>query len=59
MSCHESVVHIRSTKHTQSFQELQARVTQWAESLKLRWCREEIDDVVKYLDTQYYKFGAH
>jgi hypothetical protein len=34
-------------------------VTQWAESLKLRWCREEIDDVVKYLDTQYYKFGAH
>jgi mono/diheme cytochrome c family protein len=58
MSCHESVVHIRSTKHTRSIQELQARVRLWAENLKLRWGKEEVDDVVKYLDTQYYKFGA-
>lgn len=31
---------------------------QWAEYSKLRWGREEIDDVVNYLDTEYYKFGA-
>lgn len=58
MSCHESVVHIRSTKNTRSLQELRTRVMQWAEYLKLRWGREEVDDVVNYLDTQYYKFGA-
>jgi hypothetical protein len=30
----------------------------WAEHLKLHWGREEVDDVVNYLDTQYYKFGT-
>jgi cytochrome c5 len=58
MSCHESVVHIRSTKKTRSLQELRTRVMHWAEYLKLCWGREEIDDVVKYLDTQFYKFGS-
>ena len=58
MSCHESVVHIRTRKQTRSLQELRTRVLHWAEYLKLRWVREEVEDVVKYLDTQYYKFGS-
>ena len=58
MSCHESVVHIRTTKQTRSLQELRTRVVRWAEYQKLRWGKEEIDEVVKYLDTRYYKFGA-
>ena len=58
MACHESVVHIRSTKNTRSLQELRTRVTHWAGYLKLRWGGEEVDDVVKYLDTQFYKFGS-
>jgi hypothetical protein len=33
-------------------------VVRWAEYQKLRWGREEIDEVVKYLDAQYYKFGS-
>jgi len=58
MSCHESVVHIRTTKHTRSLQELRARVLHWAEYLKLHWGREDVEDVVSHLNSQYYKFES-
>jgi hypothetical protein len=56
MSCHESVVHIRTDKRTRSLPELRTRVLQWAEYLKLHWGSEELEDVVSYLDSEYYKF---
>jgi hypothetical protein len=56
MSCHESVIHIRTDKRTRSLPELRTRVLQWAEYLKLPWGSEDVEDVVNYLDSQYYKF---
>ena len=56
MSCHESVVHIRTRQHTKSLPELQAQVLQWADYLQLRWGKEEVEDVASHLNSQYYKF---
>jgi hypothetical protein len=58
LSCHESLVHIRVNRHTQSLTKLQARVTHWSEYLHLRWGREDIEDVVRYLNSRYYKFES-
>lgn len=58
MSCHESVVHIRSKRHARSAAELRVRVTRWAAVARVRWGMEEIDDVTRYLDSQYYKFES-
>lgn len=58
MSCHESVVHIRTGRHTQSLPELRARVLHWAEYLQLHWGKEEVEDVANHLNSQYYKFES-
>ena len=58
MICHESAVHIRSGRRIQSLPALRARVLHWAEYLQLRWGKEEVEDVVGHLNTQYYKFKS-
>jgi hypothetical protein len=58
MSCHESVIHIRTRQHTRSLPELQAQVLHWAEYLKLNWDREDVREVAAHLDTRYYKFES-
>ena len=58
MSCHESVVHIRTKQQAKSLPELQAQVLHWAEYLQLRWGKEEVEDVVNHLNNQYYKFES-
>jgi mono/diheme cytochrome c family protein len=58
MACHESIVHIRTQQQVQSLPELQAQVGRWAEYLQLRWSKEEVEDVVDYLDRQYYQFAS-
>lgn len=56
MSCHESVVFIRGTHRTQSLKALQEQVSHWAGYLRLRWGKQEVAEVVTYLNTHYYKF---
>jgi cytochrome c5 len=58
MSCHESVVHVRTRQQARSLAELQARVSHWAAFLHLSWGKPEIDDVVRHLDHQYYRFES-
>jgi len=58
LACHESLVHIRSNQNTRSLPELQRRVRNWAEYLRLRWGREEVEEVVRYLNSRYYKFES-
>lgn len=57
-ACHASVVHVRSRLKTRSLPELQARVRHWAEYLRLRWGKEEIEEVVVHLNTNYYHFKS-
>lgn len=58
MSCHESVVHIRSNHRAQSLTELRGTVSNWANYLHLRWGRGEVEEVVTYLNNHYYRFES-
>lgn len=58
LSCHESIVHIRAKQRTRSLAELHGTVVHWAGYLGLRWGRDEVEDVVNYLDSHYYKFES-
>jgi hypothetical protein len=58
MVCHESLVHIRSNPRCRSLPELQKQVGHWAEYLHLQWGREEVGEVVRYLNSRYYKFES-
>ena len=58
MACHESLVHVRRNRRIRSLPELRSRVQHWAEYLHLRWSREEVEEVVRHLNSQYYKFES-
>lgn len=57
MSCHESLVHIRAGTLVSSLAALRMQVVRWAVISKLRWNAEEIEDVVTYLNAQFYQFN--
>ncbi len=56
MACHESAAHIRGRQVVKSLPQLRETVMRWADYLKLPWHREEVEDVVIYLDNEYYQF---
>lgn len=58
LSCHESVAHIRSNRNTHSLPELRGWVRHWAEYSRLPWGKEEVEDVVRFLNSRYYKFES-
>ena len=53
--CHTSVVHVREMRRVHSINDLEHWVKRWADTLKLSWGKDEINDVVNYLNQQYYK----
>ena len=56
--CHDSTAHIRKDRRAASVSELNAWVLRWSTELKLNWQAEEIQSVVDYLNSRYYKFTA-
>jgi len=58
LSCHESMVHIRSKQTARSLPDLHAKVRQWADYLHLPWGNEEVADVTRFLDSRYYRFES-
>lgn len=56
MTCHESVVHIRSDRKSQSLGEVNWQVSRWASEIKLDWRYEEVSAVVRYLNERFYRF---
>jgi len=56
--CHASVVHLRTDRRAQSLPEIRTGVMHWSGYLKLRWGKEEVDDVVNHLNRQFYKFES-
>lgn len=57
-ACHESVLHVREAKRARTLPELRAWVVKWSVYQKLRWRKEEIEDVVNDLNTRFYKIDA-
>lgn len=55
-SCHESLVHIRERHTVTSLPQLQAQVRRWADYAKLKWGKDEVEDVVRYLNNRHYRF---
>jgi mono/diheme cytochrome c family protein len=56
IGCHESVAYIRARRHIKSLPQLREEVGRWASYTNLPWGREEIDDVVEYLNSRHYRF---
>ena len=56
MVCHTPKVHTRPNRIPINVEELRQIVTQWAKEENLRWSREEVDDVVWYLNQTKYKY---
>jgi hypothetical protein len=58
MSCHESVAFIRDKHRIQSLKALRGKVSHWANYLHLGWGKDEVEEVVNHLNSQYYKFES-
>ena len=54
--CHTPKVHRREPPLALTVDELRAVVTLWARQQGLGWCRDDIEDVVQYLDRAHYQF---
>jgi hypothetical protein len=53
--CHTSVVHIRENRKASSLEEIREWVQRWRKELNLQWEPGEVDDVIEYLDSEYYR----
>lgn len=53
--CHSSVVHIREKRKAKNTGAIRSWVMRWSKYLKLSWSDDEIDEVVRYLNSRYYK----
>ncbi|MDH3637980.1 MAG: hypothetical protein OES09_05890 [Gammaproteobacteria bacterium] len=56
IECHESVVHIRDNRKAKSTEEIEALIIHWSSYRNLGWNQEDINDVLHYLNTRYYKY---
>lgn len=55
MKCHDSGVYTRADRRINSLDGLRKQVKRCELSLGLTWFDEQVDDVVHYLDSTYYK----
>jgi mono/diheme cytochrome c family protein len=55
-SCHDKRLHQRDQHLPENLGELQREVERWQQNQGLHWGREEIADVVDYLNASQYRF---
>ena len=55
-ACHTSKVHWRKEKLATDWLSLKVQVTRWQRNMDLGWGEDEITDVTRYLNTNYYYF---
>ena len=56
--CHTSVVHVREQRKASTRDEIRSWIVRWQKELGLQWTSSEIDDVIEYLNDDYYKLKA-
>lgn len=54
-SCHEDLMHAEN-RRLKSLDELRKRIEAWATHTGNDWTRDEINDVLYYLNKRFYKF---
>jgi mono/diheme cytochrome c family protein len=52
-SCHEDLMHARNRK-LKTLDALRERINNWASHTGTTWTREDVDDVLDYLNKRYY-----
>ncbi|MEF8714950.1 MAG: hypothetical protein V5B39_15620 [Accumulibacter sp.] len=55
IACHNEQVHWRDRKRVTDWPGLRSEVRRWGEIMSLRWNREDIDEVARYLQAVYYR----
>ena len=56
--CHDSTAHIRADHKAKSIEDIRHWVERWSTDLALKWKSDEINDVVNYLNDEFYKLKA-
>jgi mono/diheme cytochrome c family protein len=56
IACHDTQVHWRQNRLVTDWPSLSAQVRRWQANAGLQWTDEEIDEVVRYLNSTIYKF---
>ena len=56
IACHTKELHWRERKLATDWASLAAETRRWQRNIGLGWSDEEIDDVVRYLNTTIYRF---
>jgi hypothetical protein len=56
VACHTTQVHWRERKLVSDWASLAAETQRWQRNLGLRWSDEEVEEVVRFLNTTIYRF---
>ncbi len=56
--CHDTRVHTRPDRRIGSLEALQSQVQRCEHNASVNWPQQDVDDVVGYLDANFYKFGG-
>ena len=54
--CHDETVYTRENRNVQSLERLGRQVRFCKDSLELTWFDEDVDDVIEFLNQNYYRF---
>jgi cytochrome c2 len=54
--CHSSTVHNRKQRWPENLEQLRGIVDRWQTEQNLRWSREDIEDVVYFLNVTQYSY---
>ncbi len=57
ISCHTTQVHWRQNRLATDWITLKGQIDRWQTTIGQSWNRQQIDDVAKYLNGQFYKFN--
>ena len=57
LSCHQPSLYVSDESSISSLKSLKSRVQYCEISNDLTWFEEEVDDVVEYLNVNFYRFG--
>lgn len=52
--CHNSIVHIRENRKVKKLSDIYYWANRWSNHLKLSWTKEDLDEVVKFLNKKFY-----
>jgi mono/diheme cytochrome c family protein len=56
IACHDTQIHWRRDRLAKDWSSLSAQVRRWQANTGLNWTDEEIDEVVRYLNSTIYRF---